>query len=151
MAIIENKWILIALVVLCWALAASFMAGYYCYQYSDLAAKTRGRTFFANLGIKHDNGSAIVWFNGTKINAGSTLLDFTRLLVSVNYTESLSGASVSALDGVPNSYPKWWMWWSWSSYGWNFGPIACDRYIIGENETVLWYYQDISVYPPPPP
>ena len=127
------------------------MAGYYFLQYSDLSAKVKGVIISANLGINYGNGSAVVWFNGTKVNAGATLLDLTKLVVSVNYTESSSGASIDEIGNVPNSYPKWWMWWSWSSYGWVFGTVACDKYVVGENETLLWYYQDISIYPPSPP
>ena len=151
MTFLENKWFLIALVMLCWGISTSFMAGYYYFQYSDLSAKVRGVIISANLGINYGNGSAVVWFNGTKINAGATLLDLTKLVVSVNYTESPLGASIDAIGNVPNSNPKWWMWWSWSSYGWVSGSVACDKYVIGENETLLWFYQDISVYPPQPP
>jgi len=123
------------------------MAGYYYFQYSDLSAKVRGVIISANLGINYGNGSAVVWFNGTKINAGATLLDLAKLVVSVNS----SGGAIDSINNVPNSYPKWWMWWSWSSFGWTFGPVASDKYVVGENEVLLWYYQDISVYPPPPP
>jgi len=151
MAFVDNKWILAVLVMLCWALAASFMAGHYYFQYTDLSAKVKERIITANLGINYGNGSDIRWFNETKINAGSTLLDLTKLLASVNCTGSLSGVSINAIDSVPNSYPRWWVWWSHSSYGWTFGPVSCDRYIVGENETVLWYRQDISTYPPPQP
>jgi hypothetical protein len=151
MTFLENKWVVIALVALCWAISTSSMTGYYYFQYSDLSAKIRGIIVSANLGINYGNGSTIAWYNGTKINAGATLLDLTKLAVSVNYTESSSGASINAVGGVANSYPKWWMWWSWSSFGWVFGSVACNRYVVGENETLLWYYQDISVYPPPPP
>ena len=151
MTFLENKWILISLVTLCWAISTSFMAGYYFLQYNDLSAKVRGAIISANLGINYGNGSAVIWFNGTKVNAGATLLDLTELVVSVNCTEDLAGASINAIGNVSNSYPKWWMWWSWSSYGWVFGTVACDKYVVGENETLLWYYQDISIYPPSPP
>ena len=151
MTFLENKWILVALVVLCWASSASLFAGYYYIQYFDLSAKVRARIVYANLGINYGNGSQVAWFNETRINAGSTLLSLSRLHVPVNFTESLTGASINAINGIPNAYPRWWMWWSWSDYGWTLGPVACDRYVVGENETILWYYQDISTYPPPPP
>jgi hypothetical protein len=144
-----SKCILVALVVLCWALAASFMAGYYYYQYSDLSSKVKGQSITANLGISYGNGSATRWLNETKINSGSTLLDLTRLVASVNYTESLSGASVNAIDGVPSSGGKYWLWWSYSSYGWTFGQVACDRYVVGENETVVWYLEAFANAQPP--
>ena len=145
-----NKWILAALVVLCWALAASFIAGYYYHQYNDLSSKVKESVITANLGINYGNGSAIRWFNETKINAGSTLLDLSKLVVPVNYTGSLMGASVNAIDGVPSSDGKYWLWWSQSSFGWTFGQVACDRYVVGENETVVWYREVYSANPQPP-
>lgn len=145
-----NKWILLALVVLCWALAASLTAGYYYYQYNDLSSKVKETIITANLGINYGNGSAIHWLNETKINAGSTLLDLTKLAASVNYTESLSGASVNAIDTIPNSDGKYWLWWSHSSYGWTFGQVASDKYVIGQNETVVWYREAYTANPQPP-
>ena len=146
-----NKYFLLALVVLCWALSASLMAGYYFIQYNDLSSKVKKQTIIANLGINYGNGSTVHWFNGTKINAGSTLFDLTKLVASVNYTESLTGVSLNAINNVPNSYPEWWMWWSHSSSGWIFGPVGCDKYVVGDNETILWILQNISTYPPSSP
>jgi hypothetical protein len=140
-----NKWILVALVVLCWALAASFMAGYYEYRYTDLLAKVKTSIITASLGINYGNGSSIIWFNNTRINAGSTLLNLTQLLASVDYTSSpLEGAFVNAIDGVHNSNPKYWLSFSYSSFGWMSISVGCDKYIVGENETLVWSRQVYS-------
>jgi hypothetical protein len=88
--------------------------------------------------------------NETRINAGSTLFDLTTLAFSVNYTKSLSGFSINAIDSVPNSEGKYWLWWSHSSYGWTFGQVASDKYVIGQNETVAWYREAYSANPEPP-
>lgn len=86
-----NKWALVALVVLCWAIAASFKASQYSYQYTDLLAKVKNTMITANLGLDYGNGSATRWFNGTRISAGSTLLSLTELVASVNYTRRIHG------------------------------------------------------------
>ncbi len=152
MAFLENKWGLVSLVILCWAIATSFLAGHYYFQFTDLSAKISRGTVSVNLGFKHGNGSNIAWFNETEVNAGSSLLDLTSLVVSVNYTEGLAGATIDSIDDVENLYPHYWTWWSWTTYGWAFGSVAADRYIAGDNETLLWFYQDISAeWPPPPP
>jgi len=42
----------------------------------------------------------------------------------------------------------------WSSYsGWVEGPVACDKYVVADGETLYWYYENttISPLPPPPP
>ena len=143
-----NKWVLVALVMLCWALAASFMAGYYEYLYADLLTKVKTGIVTASLGINYGNGSSIVWFNNTRINAGSTLLDLTQLLASVDYTGNPSeGVFLDAIDGVPNSNPKYWLSFSYSSFGWMSLSIGCDKYIVGEDETLVWSRQVYSSSP----
>jgi hypothetical protein len=146
-----SRWVLFALVALCWALAASFTASYYYYEYGDLSSKVKQTMITANLGVNYGNGSETQWYNGTRINAGSTLLDLTKLVASVNYTSSLSGSSVNAINGVSSSDGKYWLWWSHSSFGWAFGSVACDRYVVGENETLFWYREAYSSNPEPPP
>jgi hypothetical protein len=142
-----NRWVLFALVALCWALAASFMAGYYYYEYGDLSSKVKQTIITANLGVNYGNGSATQWFNETKINAGSTLLDMTKLVTSVNSTGGLMGA----INGVSNSGGKFWLWWSHSSFGWTLGSVGCDRYVVGVNETLVWYFEVYSSPPQQPP
>jgi hypothetical protein len=148
---LKNKWLTATIVVLCWALLTSFAAGYYYLQYSDLSSKLKGQVFLSNLGIDYGNGSGIQWFNGTRINAGSTLFDLTKLVASVNYSESLGSTFVTGINSVSNLAGKDWFWWSYSSFGWSFGTFASNKYVVGNNETLLWDYQDSSVFPPPSP
>lgn len=106
-----------------------------------------------NLGINYGNGKGTVWFNGTSVAAGDTLLDVTKLVATVAGTEySGVGTFVTSINGVESSHPKYWIWWMWTSYeGWVSGPIACDRYVVANGETLLWYYEDTSLTPLPKP
>jgi hypothetical protein len=144
-----NKWILVAMVVLCWALSASFMAMYYYYEYGDLSSKMKGVIITANLGIDYGNGTRR-WFNETRITAGSTLLNLTELVTSVNYSEGSLGAYVNSIDGASNS-SKYWFWWTYSSSTWVLGPVGFDKYVVGDNETLFWYLEDSSTWPPSSP
>lgn len=132
-----NKWALVALVVLCWAIAASFKASQYSYQYTDLLAKVKNTMITANLGLDYGNGSATRWFNGTRISAGSTLLSLTELVASVNYTPYPTGAWVNAIDGVfPLKRNIGGGMLTQASDGTR--GVACDRYVVGDNETLRW-------------
>jgi hypothetical protein len=83
---------------------------------------------------------------------GATLLNLTEIVAKVNYTSWPSmGAFVNSIDDVENVHPYYWMWWIWTSYGWMEGPIACDKYLVADNETLYWYYEDTSVSPLPTP
>jgi len=152
MAFLKNKWVLATLVILCWASVASLTAGYYYYQYNDVLAKTRGKMIHVNLGINYGDGPT-VWFNGTEANTGTTLLDVTMLVATVNYTMYPGmGALVDSINDVVNSHPYYWMWWMWTTWGgWVEGPVACDRYVVGDDETLFWYYEDTSISPLPKP
>jgi len=137
-------FVVLALLV-CLTVATSF-AGYYHYMYNDLLKKTRTKTIHINLGINYGNGTT-EWFNQTEARAGDTLLDITMLATTVNYTSSTSGATLNEINGRRNSGNYWWYWWMLTNWGWFEGPVACDKYIVGDGETLYWYYQDISIYP----
>jgi len=152
-AFLQNKWAMATLVVICWAIAATFTAGYYYYQYSDMLEKTRGTIIHVNLGINYGNGTPTLWFNGTEVKMGATLLDVTMLVSKVDYTVYPGmGALVNSINGVANSDPYYWMWWTWTTWGgWVEGPVAADRYVVEDGETLVWYYEDTSISPLPTP
>jgi len=153
LAFLQNKWALAALVIFCWASATSFTAGYYYYHYNDLLAKVSGITIHVNLGINYGDNTPTQWFNGTEAKMGMTLLNVTMLVANVNYTPYAGlGAFLESINNKNNSYPHYWMWWMWTSWGgWIEGPIACDKYVVGDGETLFWYYEDTSISPLPKP
>jgi len=141
-------FVVLALLV-CLTVSTSF-AGYYHYMYNDLRRKTRTKIIHINLGINYGNGT-IEWFNQTEARAGDALLDVTTLVATVNYTPSIGGAAVDAINGLWKSGNYGWYWWMWTSWGWFEGPVACDKYVVGDGETLYWYYEDLSIYPPQQP
>jgi len=149
----RNKWAVAALVILCLAISTSLIAVYYYVAYQELLRSSRGTTIQVNLGINYGAGKATVWFNGTRMRKGDTLLDLTKAVATVDGTEYPgAGTFVNSINGVKNAHPRYWMWWMWSkSEGWVSGPVASDRYIVGDGETLLWYYEDTSVTPLPKP
>ncbi|MEM2928286.1 MAG: DUF4430 domain-containing protein [Nitrososphaerota archaeon] len=150
MSFFKNKWAIATIVLALSTIIASSLSIYYYYQYSELLKKIQGTTIHVNLGI--NDGKTTKWFNGTAIKSGSSLLDLTMLVANVNYTIYPGmGAFVNSINGVENSHPYYWMWWMWTSYGWMEGPIAADRYIVGDGETLFWYYEDTSISPLPTP
>jgi len=137
-------FVVLALLV-CLAVATSF-AGYYHYMYNDLLGKMRTKTIRVNLAVNYGNGTT-EWFNQTEARAGDTLLDITASVATVNFTTTAGGATIEAINGRRNSGNYWWYWWMWTSWGWIGGPVACDKYVVGDRETLYWYYQDTSIYP----
>ncbi len=138
---------------MCWAIAATFSTGYFLYQYTDLAERTRGIPIQVNLGLNYGNGT-LRWFNATNATTGMTVLDITKLVANPKYTPSLeNGAFVDSIDNITNSYPYYWMWWTWNSYSgnWTEGPVACDKYIVSYNETLYWYFEITNISPLPLP
>ncbi|KPV64586.1 MAG: hypothetical protein AOA65_0920 [Candidatus Bathyarchaeota archaeon BA1] len=70
MAFLRNKWAVVALAMLCWPIIASFSAGYYYYQYSDLLAKTCGTIIHVDIGINYGRDRQAAWFNRTEARMG---------------------------------------------------------------------------------
>jgi hypothetical protein len=148
---LRDKWSLTALVILCWALIASLTTGYYYYQYNNLNSRLQGAFITVNLGLDYGNNTR-VWFNKTQALSGMSLFDITTHLTNATYSaDTVFGASIESINGVENSYPFWWMWWRWNSTGWLFGEVGIDNYIVSNGETILWYYEVISLWPPPKP
>jgi hypothetical protein len=151
LGILENKWALASLAIVCWAIVATFSTAFFYYQYTDLMERTRGTAIHVNLGLNYGNGTAR-WYNDTKATMGMTPLDITLLVAKTNYTPSGMGAFVNSIDNVKNSNPSYWMWWTWTSYsGWNEGPVACDKYVVADGETLYWYYENTTISPLPQP
>lgn len=154
MVFLKNKWALAAVGILCWAIAASLVSGYYYYQYSDLVTRLGRATVLINLGVDYGNGTR-VWFNETK---GLTLYD--AMLEAGWRVEGTSygamGMYVKAINGLEESANDWkyWGWWSWTDFGWAHGGSACDKYVVSPGETILWYYSPtdpttFEMSPPP--
>lgn len=152
MRILDNKWALASLTILCWAIAATFSTGYFYHQYVDLFERTKGKSIHVNLALNYGN-ETVRWYNNTEAIMGMTLLNVTSLVANVNFTMwSGMGAFVNSIDHIENAYPYYWMWWMWSSYsGWVEGPVACDKYVVADGETLYWYYENTMISPLPPP
>jgi hypothetical protein len=135
----------VSLALLVWAICGTGIAGYYYSLYNNLSDATQKAIIYVNIGLK--NGSAnIMWFNGTSAKAGDSLLTVTQLIATVNYTEYPSlGAFVNSINNLSNHGSFNWMWWTYStSYGWSEGQVACDKYIVSNGETCVWYFEDTS-------
>jgi len=143
----KRTYLFIALALLVWGSLASLVAGYYYIIYNDLSAKTQKPIIHVNIGIKNEN-AAINWFNGTSARSGDSLLTATLLVSNVNYNEyPISGALINSISNVAPHGSLFWMWWTHTTYGWSLGQIASDKYIMGDGEPCVWYFEDTSNYP----
>jgi len=154
-----KRWVAASALLLVWAISASMLAVYY--RSSLIEANKRlgssggpGSTEYitVNLGIGVQGGE-VTWHNGTRVMRGSTLLDVTSEVAEVNSTVYPGmGAFVQSINGIENRDPYYWMWWMWTEWGgWQEGPVAADRYVVADGETLLWYYEDTSQSPLPTP
>jgi len=137
----------VVLALLVWALVASLIGAFYYYAYNDLYQKTRKPVIHVDLGLNYGNAT-VQWFNKTEARGGDTLLDVTMQKAEVNYTTSSYGAFVNSINSKINTASEAWIWWTWTKqFGWSQGPIASDKYVLGDNETAYWYYQDVTKWP----
>ena len=67
-----------------WALTASFLAGYYWLQHSDIRNRIGGAMIYVNVGIDYGNNTR-TWHNDTKAITGATLFDVTKQVANVTY------------------------------------------------------------------
>lgn len=134
-----------------WGFLASVTAGYYYYLYNDSLTKSQRPIVYVNIGINYGNDTSTKWFNRTTVVSGYTLLDTTMLVATVKYEVFPIGSIIDSINNVTNQGSSAWIWWMYTSYGWFQGQVASDRYIVGDNETYYWHYQNVYAWPPQPP
>lgn len=154
MSMKKRTFIFVALGLVVWALVASLLGAYYYSSYNDLLQKT-GTPIHVNLGINYGNGT-IRWHNQTEARTNDTLLKVTLQVAEVYYETSAYGAFVKTIDGIDQPATKSWIWWKWDiqKSAWESGKKGCDAYTLGDNETVYWYFEEVSppdYVPSPPP
>lgn len=157
MSILKNKWLIVAVMTLCWALLASLMAGYYWLQYDDFADRVGGVPIQVNIGIDYGdaNGTlhgARAWSNDTKVLTGMTLYKATKTIANITYDTSAGyGVYVESINNVSSAGLYGWVWWKWDGQSWAFVGISSGAYALADSETFMWYYESGATWPPPPP
>ncbi len=135
---------ILMLTLLIWAVGASALLASCVYE--------KGEKGYVVVNIGFKQGDSLTWHNNTKVPAGSTLFDVTKLVADVEYKQYPYGVFIESIEGVRNEGSYYWMWWKWDNkMGWTLGPVGADRYVVGDGETYLWFYEDTSNYPPPKP
>ena len=146
----KNKWAIAALVLVIWALGASFVAGYYWLQYDNLSQQTSGLRVTVNIGVDYGNGTR-TYYNDTSAWTGEAVLVVTERVATVETASSSIGNYVTGINGLMASGDYGWTYWPWNSTGnsWEFAPVGADAYqIVVNGSTFLWYYQ--NAFNPPP-
>jgi len=134
-----------------WGVIASFFAGYYWLQYTDVLNRIGGVPIYINVGVDYANNTRI-WHNTTKALSGMTLFGVTRNIASVDYSTLAGfGVYIESINGLGYNATHGWVWWKWDDNvsGWTRIDISSNAYAVADNETFLWYYE--SGWPPPPP
>jgi hypothetical protein len=151
LAILKSKLILISMMLLLWAIVATFFAGYYWLQYQDFTGRIGGIPIEINIGVDYGNLTR-TWHNNTKALTGMTLFKATKSAFDITYnTASGFGAYITSINGMAFNATHGWVWWKLDAYTFNWTriDIGCDAYAVADNETFLWYYE--SGWPPPSP
>lgn len=100
-------------------------------------------TMKVNILIDYGNGTQ-VWYNGTSVPRETNVLMATKVIAVVKGTEYPGmGTFVESINGVRNEGNKYWMWYIWNlnKGEWELGPVASDKYILHEGDTIMWRYE----------
>ncbi len=149
MAFLKNRWTLLSMLVILWALSASFVAGYYWLQYTDIRNRIGGVIIYVNLGVDYGNNTR-TWLNDTKAVTGATLFDVTKQVANVTYDVGIFGTEITSISGVRKQDDFGWTYWirNSTSHSWSIVWKNVDNYLVTSEETFMWYYQ--NAFNPPP-
>jgi hypothetical protein len=149
-SILKNKWLIVTIAVLCWALSTSLLAGYYWLQYTDFTNRVGGVPISINVGMNYENST--VWSNNTKELTGMTLFKVTEDVANVTYdTMAGYGIYIKSINNLAAAGLYGWVWWLWNGQGWTFGSISSGAYAVSQGQTFMWYYESGQTWPPPSP
>ncbi|RLG46557.1 MAG: hypothetical protein DRO06_04230, partial [Thermoproteota archaeon] len=103
----------------------------------------RGGLVKVNVLIDYGNGTR-VWYNGTVLERGSTVLDALLAVADVEFEVGAYGAYVTSINGGRevrfDGGGRSWMWYLYSEGGWVLGPTAADRYHLTHDSCIKWAY-----------
>jgi hypothetical protein len=141
LALLRNNWALIALVILCWAVVASFSTGYYYYQYTDLSEKLKRLPVHISVSIDYSNGT-ITAFEDVYLFQNATVLDALRAVTESITSQYWSGwgTIVTSVNGLTNEGLAGWQYWINEEWG----VVAADLQILVSGDQVKWKYATFS-------
>lgn len=146
----KRGWLWISIGLICLLIVSSSFGAYYymeCLKYKQLYNESLtelqkySKYMLVNILIDFGNGTK-EWHNNTLVARGADVLNATRIVAEVNYIRGQYGAFVTHIRGVGGDPNTYWLWYVWNSTSarWDFGPIACDAYVLHEGEVVAWIY-----------
>ncbi|MEM0049016.1 MAG: DUF4430 domain-containing protein [Candidatus Bathyarchaeia archaeon] len=146
----KSHWMWVSLGLLCLLIVAAYLAIYYYNEsayfkrlYEKASADLEKLTMKVNILIDYGNGTQ-VWYNNTIVPREASVLTATKTVASVEgtvYPEM--GTFVESINGVRNEGNRYWIWYIWNpeKKNWEWGPVASDKYILQENDTIMWRYE----------
>jgi len=153
----RSGWIWVSAGLLCGLIVASTVAAYYHgeylrYQeiYNDILKDLEAVSIRVSVLIDYGNGTK-EWHNDTRVPIGFSALNTTLAVARVSFTLGEYGAFISSINNVETAGNMWWSFWCWNSTSlkWDFILLACDKYILHNEDIIAWYYT--SGWPPQPP
>lgn len=146
----RSAWMWVSLGFLCLLIVASYLAAYYYSEsvhyrslYERASADLKRLTMPVNILIDYGNETR-TWHNDTLVPREASLLLATKVVARVeNITYPEMGAFVTSINGVGGEANRYWIWYIWNpeKKEWEWGPVASDKYILKEGDTVMWRYE----------
>ncbi len=141
------------IVLLIWAVLATSVAVKYYSEYAQLSracSSLSTKVILVNVGIDYGNGT-VAWYNATPLPIGASVLTALVSVAKVEYKYGTYGAYVVSVNGVCEQILSKTEGYSWMWYIYNaslgryvLGPVAADKYVLTNGDTILWKYQHWS-------
>jgi len=146
----RSSWMWISLGLTCLLIVAAYLTIYYYNEsthykslYERAAADLKKLTMPVNILIDYGNGTR-KWYNNTLVPREASLFLATKIIASVeSITYPEMGEFVTSINGVGGDPGRYWIWYIWNQNEgkWDWGPVACDKYILQDSDTVMWRYE----------
>lgn len=127
-----------------WAITSTYFAVSHYLSYTSAVNQLRSieaelaganRTVVA---VLIDYGNGTTRFAKATVQPGSSVLNATLAVASVDYSVGGYGAFVESIDGVSNdpAANKWWLYY----INGQLGTVAADKQVVETGDLVVWCY-----------
>jgi len=143
----KPPWKMLAMVLYCWALAASMLSAYYGYQYSETLRRYESTVPKVDVIFDYGNGSAHrKQHKDVMVLSGESLLSITVRLAKTKTEVYPISSMVTSIGGLENTKTRARLWYRWSasSNSWLLGETGADQFKPRNGEIILWYYASLA-------
>ncbi len=149
---------ILLVLLLTWALTATFLAIFFAYLYLGAESKFSQTIIYVNVGINYGNGT-LMWYNNTRALNKMSAYEVLLLVANVSANVGVYGVYIFEINGVIENENCSWMYAAYDRNdvqamaivdSWVYPAISSDKFIVRNGDIIVWVFFNWGTHWPPP-